>query len=62
MPAAWATAAAGRRGKRGREVRGFDPPPDFREEGLQGGEPWRRAEAVSGRRGGGVIGPSGGRS
>ena len=59
----WATVADGRRGKRGRKVRGFDPPPlDFGGEGPQGGEPWRRAEAVSGRRGGGIVGTGGGRS
>ena len=57
-----AMVADGRRGKRGMEARGFDPPLDFEGGGPQGGEPWRRAEAVSGRRGGDVVGPGGGRS
>ena len=48
-------------GKRGREVRGFDSPPlDFREGGPQGGAPWRRPAAGSGRCGGGAAGPGGG--
>ena len=38
------------------------PPLDFEGGGPQGGEPWRRAEAVSGRRGGGAVGPGGGQS
>ena len=32
-------------GEREREARGVDSPLDFREEGPQGGEPWRRAAA-----------------
>ena len=54
--------AEGRRGKRGMEARGFDPPLDFEGGGPQGGEPWRRAEAIAGRPGGGPVGPGGGRS
>jgi hypothetical protein len=41
---------------------GVRSPLDFGGEGPQGGEPWRRVEDVSGRRGGGVVGPGGGRS
>ena len=37
-------------------------PLDFEGGGPQGGEPWRREEAVSGRCGGGAVGPGGGRS
>jgi len=48
--------------ERGRLVGSTPPPLDFREEGPQGGEPWRRAEAVSGRCSGGAVGPSDGRS
>ena len=58
----WAMVADGRRGKRGMEARGFDPPLDFEGGGPQGGEPWRRVEAVSDWRGGGAVGPGGGRS
>ena len=52
--------ADGRRGKRGIEAQGFDPPLDFEGGGPQGGEPWRRAEAVSSKRDGGAVGPGGG--
>ena len=48
-------------GQRGREVRGSDPPLDFREGGPQGGVPWRRAAASSGDRGGGAARLGGGR-
>ena len=57
----WAMVADGRGGKRGMEARGSTPL-NFEGGGPQGGEPWRRAEAVSGRRSGGVIGPDVGQS
>ena len=50
-PAAQGTAAAGAMGEREREARGVDSPLDFREEGPQGGEPWRRAAVVAPLRG-----------
>ena len=48
-------------GEREREARGVDSPLDFREEGPQGGEPWRRAAAGGGGgRGGATAGLDGG--
>ena len=61
-PAALGHSGGREEGEKGQRGAGVLPPPDFREEGPQGGEPWRRAEAVSGRHGGGIVGTGGGRS
>ena len=50
-PAAWASGAVGRRGERGREVRGFDPPLDFGKDGPWGGVQMAMAEAAGGGHG-----------
>ena len=47
-------------GEREREARGVDSPLDCREEGPQGGEPWRRAAAGGGGRGVAAAGLDGG--
>jgi len=58
-PAAWASGAAGRRGKRER-LKGSIPPLDFGEGGPQGGNPWRLAAVGGGGHGGTAVGLDGG--